>query len=100
MAMAAGRREERGCNMTMPTEDTPTTTATRHGIERIGLTVEEAAEVLGISRAFAYELVAEGTLPCLRLRRRIVVPRAALVRMLDGELSGKSDADTDTDPAA
>lgn len=81
----------------MPTEDTPNGTSAKQQRERLGLTVEEAAEVLGISRAFAYELVADGTLPSLRLRRRIVVPRAALVRMLDGESSGESDG---TDPAA
>jgi excisionase family DNA binding protein len=69
--------------MTMPKEDTPTTTRPKRGSERIGLTVEEAAELLGISRAFAYELVADGSLPSLRLRRRIIVPRAALLRMLD-----------------
>jgi excisionase family DNA binding protein len=84
--------------MTMPTEDTPTTTADRRGIERLGLTVEEAADLLGISRAFAYELVADGSLPCLRLRRRIVVPRAALMRMLDPDLPG--DDDGSSDPAA
>ncbi|MDP9388849.1 MAG: helix-turn-helix domain-containing protein [Actinomycetota bacterium] len=42
------------------------------------LSVEEAASVLGISRALAYELVRRGELPRLRLGRRIVVPRRAL----------------------
>lgn len=84
--------------MTMPTEDTPTTTTAKRGIEKIGLTVEEAADLLGISRAFAYELVADGSLPCLRLRRRIIVPRAALMRMLDPDSSG--DDDGRPDPAA
>lgn len=83
--------------MTMPTEDTPTTTTAKRGIERIGLTVEEAADLLGISRAFAYELVADGSLPCLRLRRRIIVPRSALIRMLDPDAS---DDDGRSDPAA
>jgi excisionase family DNA binding protein len=40
--------------------------------------VEQAAARLGISRAFAYQLVARGELPALRLGRRIVVPRHAL----------------------
>lgn len=84
--------------MTMPTEGTPATTSARRTGERIGLTVEEAAELLGISRAFAYELVADGTLPSLRLRRRIVVPRSALLRMLDADAS--DDGDGRTDPAA
>ncbi|MFI5041707.1 MAG: helix-turn-helix domain-containing protein [Acidimicrobiales bacterium] len=45
---------------------------------RLTLTVEEAAAVVGISRTLAYELVARGELPHLRLGRRIVIPRSAL----------------------
>jgi excisionase family DNA binding protein len=51
--------------------------------ERLVLTVAEAGELLGISRAFAYELVARGELPVIRLGRRIVVPKAALLAMVD-----------------
>jgi hypothetical protein len=36
-------------------------------------------------RALGYELVARGELPSLRLGRRIVVPRAALLNLVDGE---------------
>lgn len=46
--------------------------------ERLTLTVDQAAQVLGISRALAYELIARGDIPSLRLGRRIVVPRRAL----------------------
>lgn len=52
------------------------------GGDRLVVTVAEAAELLGISRAFAYELVARNELPVLRLGRRIVVPKAALLAML------------------
>jgi excisionase family DNA binding protein len=49
------------------------------------VTVEEAAELLGISRTLAYELVGRGELPHLRLgRRRIVVPLKALEALVDG----------------
>jgi excisionase family DNA binding protein len=47
------------------------------------LSVSEAAGLLGISRAFAYELVARGDLPSLRLGRRVVVPRRALEQLLE-----------------
>lgn len=50
---------------------------------RLTLTVEEAARLLGISRALAYELVARRQLPSIRLGRRIVVPRRALEAMLE-----------------
>jgi excisionase family DNA binding protein len=52
--------------------------------ERLVFTVREAAEVLGISKSHAYELVAQRVLPSLRLGRRIVIPRDALYRFLDG----------------
>lgn len=50
---------------------------------RVTYTVTEAAGVLGISRALAYELVARGDLPAIRLGRRIVVPAPALRALLE-----------------
>ncbi|MGH9043834.1 MAG: helix-turn-helix domain-containing protein [Acidimicrobiales bacterium] len=49
---------------------------------RLVFSVPEAAELLGISRALGYELVARGELPSLRLGRRIVVPRVALLALV------------------
>jgi len=46
-------------------------------------TVDEVAERLGIGRNAAYDAIRRGELPALRIGRRIVVPRAALDRMLD-----------------
>ncbi len=57
--------------------------ATISEVERLTLTIPEAAKVLGISRGSAYALVNQGVIPVLRLGRRLVVPRAALLRMLD-----------------
>ena len=39
--------------------------------------------MLGVSRAFAYELVSRGDIPALRLGRRLIVPRKAIDAMLD-----------------
>jgi len=50
--------------------------------ERLTLTVEEAATLLGISRSFAYEAVTRGEIPSIRIGRRILVPKAALQRMV------------------
>ena len=50
---------------------------------RLTMSVEEAAIVLGISRTFAYEAVARGEIPCIRIGRRILVPRVALNRLLE-----------------
>ena len=52
--------------------------------ERLTMTVEEAGEALGISRATAYMLANNGGIPVIRLGlRRIMVPRRALERMLE-----------------
>ncbi len=66
---------------------------------RATMTVEEAAERLGISRTLAYELASTGRLPApvLRLGRRIVVPRLALERVLNAESTTREE---DSDGAA
>jgi excisionase family DNA binding protein len=53
--------------------------------ERLVMSVTEAAEMLGISRSLAYELVARGELPARRFGGRIVVLLGPLQRLLDGE---------------
>jgi len=52
-------------------------------MESAVISVEEAGRMLGVGRGTAYNLAKDGTLPVLRLRRRIVVPRAALDRLLN-----------------
>jgi len=61
--------------------------------ERLVYTVAEAGEMLGISRAFAYELVARGELPLIRLCRRRLVPKAGLLALV-----GQSEPEASTDP--
>ena len=51
-------------------------------MERETLTVEEAAQRLGIGRGTAYEAAKRGEIPTIRLGKRLVVPKAALERML------------------
>jgi excisionase family DNA binding protein len=60
-------------------EDLPASPA---GNDRLVLTVDEAAYLLNISRGLAYELVARGELPAIRLGRRIVIPRVAMEELL------------------
>lgn len=47
------------------------------------VTVDRAAAILGISRAAAFKGAAAGELPCIRVGRRLVVPTAALLAMLE-----------------
>jgi excisionase family DNA binding protein len=51
--------------------------------QRLTMSVEEAANALGISRTFAYEAVARGEIPCIRIGRRILVPVVALNQLLE-----------------
>lgn len=51
--------------------------------ERLTYTVEEAGRLLGISRPQAYLMAKQGVIPTIRLGHRVVVPKAALLRMLD-----------------
>jgi len=51
------------------------------------LTVEHAARLCGIGRNAAYEAVAAGELPALRIGRRWVVPTVPLLRMLGVEVA-------------
>ena len=53
--------------------------------EVILLTVPEAAKLLRISRNLAYELVARGEIPAIRLGRVIRVPRAPLEEWVKSE---------------
>ena len=55
--------------------------------DRLVVSVGEAAELLGISRAFAYELVARGDLPVIRLGRRRLVPKVALLALVEANRS-------------
>ncbi|MBI4303500.1 MAG: helix-turn-helix domain-containing protein [Chloroflexi bacterium] len=51
--------------------------------ERLTYTVEEAGRLLGISRPQAYLMAKQGIIPTIRLGHRVVVPKAALLRMLE-----------------
>ena len=49
------------------------------------VSVDQAAIALGIGRGTAYRAAHDGTLPTVRIGRRLLVPRVALERLLAGE---------------
>jgi len=51
--------------------------------EKIVYTVDEAAEILKISRPSAYQGIERNEIPHIRIGRRILVPRVALERLLN-----------------
>jgi excisionase family DNA binding protein len=67
-------------------EIAPEQTHAVHDDGRLTWTVTEAAELLGISRASAYEAAHRGELPVRVIGRRMLVPRVVLLRLL-GERS-------------
>lgn len=53
---------------------------------RMTMTVEEAAEILGISRTSAYLSAARGEIPTRRLGRRVLVLMAPFLEMLGEQI--------------
>ncbi len=50
--------------------------------ERLTLTIEETAKLLGIGRQLAYDRVKTGDIPVIKIGRRLLVPRSALEKLL------------------
>jgi excisionase family DNA binding protein len=57
--------------------------------ESLVLTVGEAARLLRLSKTTTYDQIRQGSIPSIRMGKRILVPRAALMRMLE-ETTGKA----------
>lgn len=57
--------------------------------DRPTLSVAETATLLGISRWLVQQAVHDGSLPSVRVGRRILIPRSRLLAWLDG----RADAD-------
>ena len=51
-------------------------------VTRLTLKVPEAGRLLGIGRCATYRAVRRGEIPCLRIGRLLLVPRAALDELL------------------
>lgn len=69
------------------------------------VTIEQAGQMLGISRRSAYRAAARGDLPALRLGRRLIVPTARLLELLgmssdaiDNVLPSQSGSQAPEDP--
>jgi excisionase family DNA binding protein len=63
-----------------------------HGLTKPVYSVSEVASILGASRYSVYELVRRGIV-CVRLGRKVFIPRSTIVAMLNGEVDlNKSEA--------
>ncbi len=56
------------------------------------LSIREAGRLLGISRGLMYEGVHTGQIPHIHIGRRILIPKQALIKLLEGksDLSNES----------
>jgi len=58
--------------------------------EQLVVNVEEAGRLLNLSRATAFKYANDGTIPTIRIGRRLLVPKSRLSALLNGELAPKS----------
>ena len=61
------------------------------------ISVEQAGELLGVSRRSAYRAAARGQIPTVRIGRRLLVPTQRLLDLLG--LDRPSPTNSDTEPA-
>lgn len=59
--------------------------------EKLTFTVDETAKMLGIGRNSAYEAIARGEIPIIKFGKRLLVPKTALEKLLDGVQLKKRD---------
>jgi excisionase family DNA binding protein len=53
---------------------------------RATFSVDEAGQILGISRSAAFQAANNREIPVIRIGRRLLVPRAALEQLLGGPI--------------
>ena len=66
----------------MWTDESEVRAMAKKDTESAVITVSELAKLLRIGRVSAYQAVERGEVPSIRIGRRILVPRAAVHRML------------------
>lgn len=53
-------------------------------MEKLVYSIRETAELLGISRSYAYELVRNGTIPTLKLGKKRLIPKEKFAEWVNG----------------
>lgn len=51
-------------------------------------TADELAKMLGVDRKTVYDGASRGEIPCKRIGRRVLFPRVAIARWLEGAKQG------------
>jgi excisionase family DNA binding protein len=61
-------------------------------------TIDETAEITGVSRATAYRLIKDGTFPSIKIGKRLLVPRKALYQFINGSVCSCQTDSTEEQP--
>lgn len=56
-------------------------------MEKLVYSIQEVANLLGISRSYAYELARNGTIPVLELGNKRVIPKERFIAWVNGKES-------------
>lgn len=59
--------------------------------EKLCLSVRDVAQLLNLSRNSCYQACLKGEIPCLRIGKRILIPRVQLERLLLGNSEAKNE---------
>ncbi len=57
------------------------------------LTVQDVARILRIGKNYTYDLIRSGRIPAMKLGKRILIPKAALIDFLEGESSYRKNSE-------
>ena len=57
-------------------------------MDKLVYSIQEVADLLGISRSYAYELVRNG-IPALQLGKKRVIPKEKFIMWINGNRNGK-----------
>ena len=53
--------------------------------ERLTYDVGTAAKLMGLSRNAMYQAVRQGQIPCLKVGKRLLIPKVQFLRLLQGD---------------
>lgn len=62
----------------------------KQAADRLAVTVQEAADTVGLSRAALYPLIMRGEIPSFRVGKRRLVPMEALRRWMEEQIAAQT----------
>ena len=60
-----------------------------NNMEKITYSIQEVAELLGISKSYTYELVRNGTIPAIELGRKKIIPKERFLAWVNDAAQSK-----------